>query len=65
MKQKLNEIENKYYNLFEQNFEESQGFKKYHKTFLKFIQKMNKEVKKSNSYLIKESVLTNIKQFVR
>ena len=62
---RLNEIENKYYCKLEEEYQDGGSFKKYHREFLKVLQKVNKDVKRSNEKRQKDKVMNEIKNFIR
>ena len=61
---RLNEIENKYYCKLEEEYQDGGSFKKYHREFLKVLQKVNKDVKRSNEKKQKDKVMKEIKEFI-
>jgi hypothetical protein len=65
LKLKLNEIENKFYLKLEGQFVEVEGFKHYLREFLRMIQKMNRDVKRSNQQMCREKTIRELRDFVK
>jgi hypothetical protein len=65
LKNQLNDMQNKFYNQLEHEFTELDSFKRYHKEFLRHTQKVNRELKAANSKIIKEKVVSDLREFVK
>ena len=58
-------MENKYYVKMEEQYLDGNSFKKYHREFLKVLQKINKEVKKNNEKKNRDKIMAEVRAFVK
>lgn len=65
LKSRLNDVQNRMYARLEKQFSEIEQYKKYSREFIHFVQKLNREVKKSNAQVSKEKTLRELREFVK